>query len=166
MTENHETTVSAATLASWLGLSDRAVRDLAEKGFVVRAERGRYDLQASIRKYASHLRDVAAGRNVDPALHMNLTGKRASLAEAQAEGQKIKNAQARGELVSIVEVESRWSDIIAKARSRFLALPRRIRDVLPQLSSSDVLKIDVEIRKVLTELGSSKATEVPSPARR
>jgi hypothetical protein len=54
--------VTASELARLWGCGDRMVRQLAEKGVVVRAERGRYDLEQSTRNYIDDLRAAAAGR--------------------------------------------------------------------------------------------------------
>lgn len=149
--------VSARVLAQWLGISDRAVRDLAERGHVVRSGHGKYDLKASVIRYATHIREVAANRSGDPENSLELTAERAALAREQREGQRIKNEQARRELVPVAEVEARWSDVIATARSRMLVVPARVRDVLPQLTATDVTKLDAEIRKALTDLGRAES---------
>ena len=68
----------------------------------------------------------------------------------------MKNAQARGELLKVDEVVHRWSAIVSGARSALLAVPKRLRDVLPDLSPSDLAKVDAEIRRALESLGDGK----------
>ena len=148
--------VSARVLGSWLGITDRAVRKAAEEGRVVRAGRGKYALKASVTRYASHFREVAANRSGDPENSLELTAERAALAREQREGHRIKNERERRELVPIGEVTARWSDLVATTRSRILAVPARVRDVLPQLNATDIGKLDAEIRKALTEIGRAK----------
>jgi phage terminase Nu1 subunit (DNA packaging protein) len=149
--------VSARTLGDWLGITDRAVRMAAEEGRVVRSGHGKYDLKASVTRYASHFREVAANRSGDPENSLELTAERAALAREQREGQRIKNEAARRELVPVAEVEARWSDLVTTSRSRLLAVAARVRDLLPQLNATDIGKLDAEIRKALAEIGKAKS---------
>jgi hypothetical protein len=41
----------AAVLARWLGVTDKTVRELANAGIAVRAKRGLYRLEESVRRY-------------------------------------------------------------------------------------------------------------------
>jgi len=45
--------VSASTLAAWLGVTDKTVREPGRRGIIVRAGRG-YALADSVRRYCSH----------------------------------------------------------------------------------------------------------------
>jgi hypothetical protein len=53
---------TAAELADWLGVTTKTVYQLADRLIVIRAGRGRYDLRASIRGYAAHMRDAPGFR--------------------------------------------------------------------------------------------------------
>jgi phage terminase Nu1 subunit (DNA packaging protein) len=55
--------VTAGELARLWGCGDRMVRQLAEKGVVVRCDRGRYDLEQSTRNYIG----VSSSRLARPA---------------------------------------------------------------------------------------------------
>ena len=100
--------VSAAELADFFGATTQTVRDLASKGVVVRVGHGKYMLRASNRAYISQLRQQAAGRAAsdDEDGPPDLARERALLARAQREGQVMKNAILRGELLPIDDVEA------------------------------------------------------------
>jgi hypothetical protein len=51
-----------AALGLLLGISDRAVLDMATAGHVVAIGRNRYDVAASVPRYCEHLRSLAGGR--------------------------------------------------------------------------------------------------------
>ena len=143
--------VSAKALAEWLGVSDRTVRDLADRGVVVRIDRGRYDLKASVCRYASHLREVAASRGGEDQL-LDLTAERARLAKEQADGQAMKNAQLRGDLVAREDVLRGWQDILRKVRSGMLAVTSRVRQRISTIDAAQAAIIDREIRDALEAL--------------
>ena len=48
--------VSCIELAEYLGLSDRRIRQLDKEGIVVKSQRGRYDLKASVLGYINSIR--------------------------------------------------------------------------------------------------------------
>ncbi|MGE0425295.1 MAG: MerR family transcriptional regulator [Reyranellaceae bacterium] len=143
--------VSGSELAELLGVSRRSVSEFSERGIIERVSRNRFGLQRSIRLYCDHLRTVAAGRGGDGT--QELTAERARLAREQADATALKNAAARRELVSTVEVEREWSLICRKVRNAILAVPSRARQTLPHLTGFDVEQLDREIRDALTGLG-------------
>jgi phage terminase Nu1 subunit (DNA packaging protein) len=146
-----EIEVSGRDLASVFGVTDRLIRDFADRGLVKKTGRGRYLMVESVRLYTEHLREVAAGRGGEEGV-LDLTAERARLAKEQADGHELKNAVARRELVSSEEVVRGWADILRKVRSRILSCPSRIRSRLPHLTVHDGEVIDAELREALTEL--------------
>lgn len=146
-------TISPVGLASLLGVSERLIRDLATEGTIVRMGRGKYDLEASVRGYCARLRETASGRGGESATQ-NLTAERTRLAQEQADTAALKNAQLRGELVSAVEVERQWSDVLRTVRAGLLAVPSRILQRCPHLNAQDGVEIDLEVREALKELAS------------
>lgn len=54
--------VSTSALMKLFGCNRRTITDLAQRGILVRTDRGKYDLAASTQRYLAHLRDQAAGR--------------------------------------------------------------------------------------------------------
>jgi len=149
-------TITAAALADLFGVTTRTITDLAKRGIVVRSGRG-YAMAASVKGYCAHLRTLATGRGGDEKAISNATVERGRLAREQADHIALKNAVARRELVSAVEVEAEWSGVLRTVRAGVLAAPSRCQQRLPHLSVHDVAQIDAELRTVLTELGEASA---------
>lgn len=147
------TTVSGRDLARLFGVHDRTIRDLADEGLVVKLSRGRFDRDASITRYVTHLRDAAAGRGGASGV-ASLTSERSRLAREQADAVSLKNATLRGELVSATEVQSRWTAILAAVRARLLAVPSRVGLRSPHLTREDVAVLDQELRDALEEVAA------------
>ena len=113
---------------------------------MVPAGRKGFDLEASVRAYATHLREAVAAQG-RPA--QSGTGKeRARLAKAQAEAVELKNARARGALVDAETVAREWEGICLTLRAGMLGF-RRVAARLPHLTPQDVRAIDCEVRAVL-----------------
>jgi phage terminase Nu1 subunit (DNA packaging protein) len=145
--------VGAAALGLLLGISDRAVRDMAKAGHVVAVGKNRYDVAASVPKYCDHLRKLAMGKYGDTADVGAGTRARARLAEAQASLAEAKNARLRGSLLEADAVQREWSAVLSAVRARMLSVPSRAAQRLPHMTAHDVGEIDREIRNALTELG-------------
>jgi terminase small subunit / prophage DNA-packing protein len=146
-------TTTAGDLADFLGVSTKTIRELAGRGIVVRAGRGAYELRASVRGYAEHLRAIATGKAGGEAVAASAAAARARLAEAQADKVEIGNARQRGGLVDAEAVQREWSDVLRTVRAGMMAVPSRCGARLPHLSAHDVGEIDAEVRAVLTEVG-------------
>lgn len=95
--------MSARQLGEVLGLNERTVRELVDRGIVNRTGRGRYDLFGSVLAYVEHLRTVAAGRGGEAASY-DLTRERARLAKEQADERELKNAALWAEARALVAV--------------------------------------------------------------
>lgn len=149
------TDLSAAEMATMLGTTPRKLRDLAERGLVVKAGRGRYEVLASVRSYVAHLREVASGRGGEAEV-TDLSRERARLAKLQADEREMRNAALRGELLPAVEVERTWTDVMRRVRSGVLAVPSRVRQSCPHLTPHDVGEIDGELRRALEGLGRNE----------
>jgi phage terminase Nu1 subunit (DNA packaging protein) len=147
-----EKIISATELGTYLGISGRAVRELALKGVLTKTKRGRYRVPESIGQYCAHLRLAAAGRGGEGAI-AHATTERARLLKAQADAQEARNAAAIGALLDAGGVEREWSNIIKQSRAAVLAVPSRCQQRLPHLTAHDVDEIDLELREALRELG-------------
>ena len=143
--------VDQSILAELFGISTRAIRGLAKDGTLRRMERGAYGFAESVQAYCARLRDTAAGRGGESATN-TLTAERARLAREQAEGQAMKNAALRRDLVPAADVEREWSDVLRTVRAGVLAVPSRVQQRLPHLSAHDVAEIDREVRAALTQV--------------
>ncbi len=145
--------IGGSDLCDLFGITPGALTALGKRDTVVRLGHDAYDLEESTRRYVASLRETASGRGGEEQV-LNLTGERARLAREQADAQALKNAVARGENVPAIEVERAWADILRGLRSRLLAVPSRLRQTVPHLTTSDVTLIDRELRDALQELGA------------
>lgn len=145
---------SAKELGIWLDVSDRTVRDLASEGIAVRTKVGRYDVQASVINHIRHLREIAAGRG-GQAQVLDLTAERARESKERADNLALKNAELRGELVSAVDVEREWSDILRTTRAGILAVTSRVRSTAG-LTAEQAVALDAELRLALKEIGNDQ----------
>ena len=141
--------MTADELGGLLGIAGRTVRELASQGLLVKGARGRYDAPASVASYCRHLREIAAGRAGDA--QAGLTSERARQAREHADGMAMKNAVARGELVSAAEVRMTWAMILADVRAGILAVPTR----LPELGRVQIERLDGELRRALEALADA-----------
>lgn len=146
--------IDADGLGEWLGVSKRTVTELAKRGIVLKAARGRYLLKESVQAVLRHQREVAAGRGGTDQV-LDLTAERARLAKAQADSQELKNAQARGELLPADEVLRETEDMIRRARSSLLAVPSRLAQD-GGFTADQITKTDQTIRIALNDLADGK----------
>lgn len=134
-----------------VGVSLSVIHDRLSRGLLRASGRNRLLVAENVRLYCDELR-AAAGRHGaghrDPA--------KVRLTEAQAGAAELKLAKLRGELVSAVEVEREWSDLLRGLRAELLALPSRI-GARVGLSPVDVAAVDREIRDTLDHLSSMRA---------
>lgn len=154
MSENPAT---AAEVGDWLGVSERTVTELTKRGVLAKLGRRGYDLKATVRAYAEHMRRTLTGRGGEAAA-ATAAAERARLTRAQAEQAELKNASLRGALLDAGAVEREWSSILGGVRARMLAVPSRAQQRLPHLTAHDVGEIDREIREALVELGNDGGT--------
>jgi phage terminase Nu1 subunit (DNA packaging protein) len=139
-------TCTAAELSWLLGVTDRAVRLYARKGLAVRAKRGRYLLGPSVRRIHSHVAEAAAGR-----AGTSLADARARLATLQAEGQALRNAALRGELLPREPVAQTWGRIIVGVRQRMLSWASKAAFLIPTLTAADRAALDQMTRDDLED---------------
>ena len=142
--------ITGRALAAFLGVHERTIRDLADRGIIAKVARGKYDLAASVKSYCSHVREVAAGRGGESGV-ASLTSERARLAREQADAAALKNAAMRGDMISAGDVATRWRDILTGVRLRMLAIPGRVGLAAPHFSRADIEVLDREVRDALEE---------------
>ena len=145
-------TVSATTLAQWLGLSPSAIAANARLGHVVRApKRGEYYLRKSIQSYTHHIRERASGREDDAT-----TIERTRLLSAQAD-----SAEAKAKKLADQYVEADWaSTTFAAMRHRVLRIlgeiPAEAGRRLPHLSTHDLAEVASEVDLAVAPLKEPK----------
>jgi phage terminase Nu1 subunit (DNA packaging protein) len=128
-----DTTTCTSTELAWLlGLTDRSIRLYRSKGLAVRAKRGRYLLGPSVRRIHHHVAETAAGRSGSA-----LADARSKLALLQAEGQQLRNASIRGEMIPKADVIDTWRTILRVIRQMMLAWPGKAAFEIPTLTVAD-----------------------------
>ncbi len=148
-------TATAAELGRILDLSEASIHAYARRGVIVRASRGRYRREESIRRDVRDLRtqlETAQGGSDSAAL---LRAEKIRVAQEQANKLALANARERGELFAADAVEREWSDMLRMLSSGLLTIPAQCGLKLPHLTQREVLVIDAEIRDKLAELGGS-----------
>jgi phage terminase Nu1 subunit (DNA packaging protein) len=129
-----------------LGISQRAVLDLAARDVLKRgASRGGY-LLGSIQSYCEHLRKLAQGMGGEAAI-AEAVKQRAKLSKAQAELAQAKAERMKGEVVPVADVQQEWTGRLRALRARILS----VGDKLRHLPAKDHVKVMTELRAALTE---------------
>ena len=148
---------SQAEIARQLDLSQPAMSKFLAEANIPRGPDG-YDSRLVTQAYIRRLRASAAGRTAEGD-GLDLAQERARLASLQADAQDLKNRERRGELVEQAAVTAAWIAILARVRSRLLAIPPRAAPVLAQTSSAAAVQAKLKefVHEALTELA---ATEV------
>lgn len=153
--------VSDAVLADWIGVSARHVRELAERELVVKVGRNRFDLKASVARYAGNLRATAAGRSAEG--DIDLVTERALLARQQRIGQEMKNEVTRGSLVSIDMVLGATAAQARRVRNKLLSIPSKVASRAAALRSAEPIRalFEDEVIQALGELTDGGEGHVP-----
>ena len=99
--------VSGPVLARWLGVTEKTVHQLAKAAIVVRAGRGLYKLEESVRGYCEHVRRTASQRGGEASLeamrnHSPRASGRAGVEERGGTGRAVGRRRGRGRLVEHV----------------------------------------------------------------
>ena len=156
--------VTEKELAEYLGLSDRRIRQLFKQGIVIKSQRGKYDLKASVLGYINSLRDKDKNRD-ETMEKLRLAGEAEKLSHEKLKKRKTELLvlQAEKKLHAAEDVEYFWNTMILAAKSRLTAIPvkvapllvgiedrkevqhilkREISDALNEISEYDVSKFD------------------------
>lgn len=135
MTIDPQALVTDEELGALIGVGARHIRRMVEQGTLDRAERGRFELGASIRA----LIDNAAGDGSE------LQKQRVRKLRAEADRVELELAKARGEVALISEFERVQTARNTLIRTRVMEVPRRA--VLALLGE----KSELRWKQILTE---------------
>ena len=149
--------VPVGTLAKLLNLTEVRIQQLAKIGVVVKGERGRYDLWASIKGYVSYLqsRNVSRpGSGVAPAEGGEVTGEdyqkhRARLYKAKADAAELEAALLRGRLHDADAVRKVMEDMISSARAKMLGVKRKAAGKV--IGLTDLAAVEAAIEEPIIE---------------
>ena len=143
-------TYPVATIAKLLELTDRRVQQLATDGVIPKAERGRYDLIATVQGYVRFLRERAFGAVANTDSHTEKT----RLTAAQANIAEMQEAEMRGELVRAEEIYRELYTLTRTARNGLLTIADRISVEVAAESDHHTVHemIENEVETVMAEM--------------
>jgi len=145
------TSYPAGTIAKFLDLTPRRLRQLVAEGIIPKTDRGRYPLVGAVQGYIKYLRTRADGRTFDPADELQTHKLR--LVRWRAELAQIEVERLRGELVPASKLEEVLVFLVTSVRSRLLALPRKLAVTLnPEDPQDAERRIELEVNGILEEL--------------
>lgn len=161
--------VTAVELAEYLGLSDRRIRQLEKEGVVVKSQRGRYDLKASVLGYINSVRQQE--KRMDASLEkLKISKEATSLQHEQLKKRKteLQVREMEKKLHRAEDVEYFWNAMVIAAKSRLAAIPvkcapllvaiedrkeiqailkREVTDALNEIADYDVDQFDTEFEE-------------------
>ena len=149
--------VTEVELAEYLALSTRRVRQLATAGVVVKSQRGRYDLKASILGYINTLRKedktkeenlekLKTAQEAENLLHLKLKKRKTELEVLQLE-KKMHTSE---------DVEYFWNAMVLAAKSKITAIPVKCAPVLVGIEDRKEIQaiLNREVTEALRELAN------------
>lgn len=153
--------VPVTTLARLFNLTERRIQQMARDGIIPKPEKGKYDLIGCTRAYIKYLQERAAGREVEAA---DAYLERARLLKAQADKTELEVKSLRKEVMPVDEVEMLVTGIVARARTKLLAMIGRCAMRLVSLRTYAEIEacLRENIYEVLTEM-TQHESEQPSP---
>lgn len=157
MTDAAAPSVPVGTLAKLLNLTEVRIQQLAKLGVVVKGERGRYDLWASIKGYVAYLqsRNVSRpGSGVVATEGGEVTGEdyqkhRARLYKAKADAAELEASLLRGRLHDADAVRKVTEDMISSARAKLLGVKRKAAGKV--IGLTDLAAIEAAIEEPIIE---------------
>ena len=133
---------TSKVVAAWLGLTERRVRQLRDEGVISEKQPGLYDLQTTVTKYITFLRN-GSGK-------INLNDERAGLTRAKREAAEMENKLRMGELHRTQDIEAGLKTVFLNIRGRFLALPAKLSPTLASMGGNQTAIFD-ELKQAIDE---------------
>lgn len=133
---------TSKVVAAWLGLTERRVRQLRDEGVISEKQPGLYDLQATVTKYITFLRN-GSGK-------INLNDERAGLTRAKREAAEMENKLRMGELHRTQDIEAGLKTVFLNIRGRFLALPAKLSPTLASMGGNQTAIFD-ELKQAIDD---------------
>lgn len=117
-----ENIVSTAKLGAILGLGDRWMRELAEKGYLVKTGRGEWKLPASVQGYQRFIRETEVEKQLGD------RNARAEFETERARKLKLDNDEKENLLISTALAVSAVDFIVGDLRTNLAAVPAKVSD--------------------------------------
>jgi phage terminase Nu1 subunit (DNA packaging protein) len=147
-----ETIVSNKVLSEILGVSGRTVRDLADKGVLVKSSHGKYEVLPSIHAYIKYKINLAVESLSKGDVDYLEARRRNELAKAQLA--ELDLAEKEGELIQVSTVENEAFTAGKKVKDGLCNIPDRISPLLAAESDKNKIyrMLTSEINQVLEVL--------------
>jgi phage terminase Nu1 subunit (DNA packaging protein) len=153
-------TVDVGTLARLFSLTAVRVQQLAKDGIVIKAERGRYDLWASIRGYIKFLQERRVNQWDQGEAGGDWQKERARLTRAKADMAEMQAAILKGTVHEAKAVEAVWTDHLLACRAKLLGMPKKLA---PRVhGQAKLTTIEIEIDAAITEALNELAAYDPA----
>lgn len=133
---------TSKVVATWLGLTERRVRQLRDEGVIAEKQPGLYDLQATVTRYINFIRN-GSGK-------VNLNDERAGLTKAKREAAEMENQLRKGDLHRTEDIETGLKTVFLNIRGRFLALPAKLSPTLASMGGNQSGIFD-ELKQAIDE---------------
>jgi len=139
-------TVSLATLAKLLNLSERRIQQLARKGIIPRVKSGQYDVIGGIQGYLKYLQPEHEDKD-----QTSYQQQKTRLIQLQADLLELRLARKNRQLISVKAVDDAWMDITIRAKDILLNMVPGLTAKIVLLKDSDAITdcIDQEVENVL-----------------
>ncbi len=133
---------TSKSVAEWLGLTERRVRQLRDEGVIQEKAPGLYDMRPTVTRYILFIRKGNS--------KTDLNDERAMLTKAKREAADMENKVRRGELHSADDIERGIKTLCLNIRSRFLTLPAKLAPTLAAMDGDQARMFD-ELKKAIDE---------------
>lgn len=128
----------------------KTVQKAIERGHIAVGADGLLDVETADGDWENSINPAKAKKIVPRA--EKLANARLDKETYAAKLARLKFEEKSGELVSAVEAERIWGNVISQAKTRLLAVPSKVRGRLPHLTLDDVAAMTEEIREALQGL--------------
>ena len=152
-----EIEVTEVELAEYLGLSTRRIRQLFKEGVVIKSQRGKYDLKASVLGYINSIRQDSKKKDVD------LEKLKISREAESLMHERLKKRKTELEVLNLEkkmhrseDVEYFWNAMVLAAKSRITSIPVKCAPILVGIEDRKEIQsiLKREISEALSELAN------------
>lgn len=143
------TLYTAKTVAAWLGLTDRRVRQLRDEGILPEVKPGLWELRPTVSRYITYLRKGSDDLNAE---RTKLTAEKRKAAERE-------NRIQDGEVHRTEDIERALKGLLLNIRGRILSIPAKLAPKLATMGGQQTLIFDTmqaTINEALEELSDYK----------
>lgn len=132
------TLYTSKAVASWLGLTERRIRQMRDAGIIREARPGLYDMKPTVQAYLAYLRNNTG----------DLNQQRAELTKAKKELAELELGERKGNLHRTEDVEQALTTMLMNFRTKIMSMPAKLAKTVAGMSESaeiyDLLKKETD----------------------